>query len=151
MRKSIPVAMIIGSVVLLALAVWLLLRPSAGRSGADSTQPPITPDLARLAVPEPATQTPQSRALAATLRPAAPAAVSPVAQGAPAADGVKRILPEELKRRLEGANPPLVWELRSPDRYEKEHIAGSKLVKLPEVKALAEGLDRSQAIITNCD
>ena len=152
MRKAIPLAMIAASVVLIALAAWLLLRPNAGSSGADSAQPPpITPDLASLAIPKPAAQTPQLRALAATPRSAAPAAVSPVAERAPAEEGVKRILPEELQRRLDGPNPPLVWELRSPDRYEKEHIPGSKLVKLPEVTALAEGLDRSQAIITNCD
>jgi len=151
-EKPIGPVMMAVSVLLIVLAAWLL-RPNAGSGGADSAQQPlITPDLARLAIPGQTAQTPQSRELAATPRSAAPAAVSPVAQRAPVEDGVKRrILPEELKRRLEEANPPPVWELRSPDRYEKEHIPGSKLVKLPEVTALAEGLDRSPAIITNCD
>jgi 3-mercaptopyruvate sulfurtransferase SseA len=104
-----------------------------------------------LAVPESAAQVAPPTKLAIMPTVAGPAVATAAAQPASAQVEVKRITPAELQKRLAEPNPPLVWELRSPDRYEQGHIPGSQLIAVTEVAALAEKLDRSQAIVTSCD
>jgi hypothetical protein len=148
MRKPIAVTMIAASLVLVILAAWLLLHPGTPGNGTATIQSAvITPDLASLAIPNPAAAAAQPTQSTIASTSAGAAAVSPAAAQA----DVKRISPAELQARLNGPNPPLVWELRSIDSYEKQHIAGSKLVKLSEVVEAAQAMDREQAIVTNCD
>jgi hypothetical protein len=140
------------SLLFVALAAWLLLRPGSPGTGAAAEQPrAITPDFTRLAVPEPGAQAAPPTKLAIAPTVAEPTVPAATAQPIPGVVVVKRITPADLQRRLGEPNPPLVWELRSPEAYNKQHIPGSKLVKLNEVTALAQNLDRSQAIVTNCD
>lgn len=63
---------------------------------------------------------------------------------------VRRINPQEINARLRGANPPQVWEIRSAESYALQHIPGSQLVQMADIPALAQKLDRKQAIITLC-
>ena len=65
-------------------------------------------------------------------------------------DDFPRMSVEALHAQLQGENPPLVWELRVPERYAQAHLPGSVLVLESEVEAAAEGLDRSQSIVTLC-
>jgi hypothetical protein len=88
----------------------------------------------------------------------APAAVAPnVGGGQQAASGptpaiadVRRIGVGDLRTKLQGPNPPLVWDLRSAEAFAQQHIPGSRLVQITEIPTLAQGLDRKQAIITLC-
>lgn len=151
MRRYIGLGMIAASVLLFALTAWLLLRPGAPGSADDPVQPAaITPDFARLAL-QPAAQAPTPTRLAIAPTAGNPASAATAVMPTPLQDQVARIAPVELQRRLNGPNPPLVWELRTPDRYAAGHIAGSRLVQLHEVAALAQDLDRRQAIVTSCD
>lgn len=137
--------MIAASLLLLALAAC-----ASGSGPAQEAAPAITPNFTRLADPAPAappTLTAGPVAAAPTARSVVAAAVAPVVS----TDQIKRITPAELQKRLAEPNPPLVWELRSPDRYQQGHIPGSQWVGVAEVAVLAEKLDRGQAIVTNCD
>jgi hypothetical protein len=68
----------------------------------------------------------------------------------PTIDQVRRITVQDLHRRLQVANPPLVWELRSAEVFAAGHILGSRSVQFSEVPALAQSLDRKQALIILC-
>lgn len=145
MRKLIGLAMMGASLLLIVLGVWLLLRPDSPTMSAAPTQSvAVTPNFTRVTLPESATQ-----AAPPTKLTIAPTVAEPTVQSIPGV--VKRITPAELQKRLAEPNPPLVWELRSPDRYAQGHIPGSQLVVSTEVAALAEKLDRGQAIVTSCD
>ena len=93
----------------------------------------------------------------------APAAVAPgtgataIGGGQQAASGptpaiadVRRISVGELHGKLQGANPPVVWDFRSAESYAQQHIPGARLVQITEIPALAQGLDRNKAIVTLC-
>ena len=63
---------------------------------------------------------------------------------------VRRINVGDLHAKLQGANPPLVWDIRSAESYAQQHIPGARLVQMAEIPALAQTLDRKQAIVTLC-
>ena len=65
-------------------------------------------------------------------------------------DGVPRMSVQALSAQLQEANPPQVWEFRSPASYAEAHVPGSRLLALEEVEAAAQGLDRTQPIVTLC-
>jgi hypothetical protein len=76
-----------------------------------------------------------------------------IARGAPTAlppDGIARMTVSELHAQLQGATPPLVWDLRTAEGYAGQHIPGSQRVQTDQVAALAEPLDRNRAIVTLC-
>ncbi len=62
----------------------------------------------------------------------------------------ERVSVQELHARLQGPQPPLVWEFRSPESYAQQHVPGSRLMSLDEIAASAAPLDRSQPIVTLC-
>ena len=133
--------------LLVVVGLFVLLRPEPPGSAAASPPPPaITPDL-RLALPG-VVGSPVPATTGICLD--GSCEVTP-AVAKPSAATVKRIAPEELHRRLRETSPPLVWEIRSKTAYEKQHIPGSQLVTMAEVTALAQSLDREQAIVINCD
>lgn len=75
----------------------------------------------------------------------------PAALATPLRDGeVPRISVDQLHARLQGANPPLVWELRIPESYARQHIPGSQRVDMEQVASLAGGLSRQQPIVILC-
>ncbi|MCX6030548.1 MAG: hypothetical protein NT169_14775 [Chloroflexi bacterium] len=82
-----------------------------------------------------------------TAAPAAPRVT--VATQAPT-DDVRRISVQELSNRLQGPNPPLVWDFRTADSYVQGHLPNSRLVQLEEIATLAKTLDRKQPIVTLC-
>jgi hypothetical protein len=100
---------------------------------------------------------------AVTPAPGGPAAVAP-APGAPTTGGsqqaaagptpsiadVRRISVGDLHGKVQGLNPPLVWDLRAAEAYAQQHIPGARLVQISEIPTLAQGLDRKQAIVTLC-
>ena len=61
-----------------------------------------------------------------------------------------RITPAVLNSLLRGDDAPLVWEFRSAETYEAQHVPGSRLVTLDEIAGAAAGLDKGQAIVTLC-
>jgi rhodanese-related sulfurtransferase len=65
-------------------------------------------------------------------------------------DDVRRISVQELSNRLQGSNPPLVWEYRTADAYAQGHLPGSRWVQIEETATLAKNLDRKQPIVTLC-
>ena len=145
MRKPIGLAMMGASLLLIVLAAC-----ASGSGAAQEAAPAITPNFTRLAGPAPAAP-PTLVAGPVAAAPTARSVVAATAAPVVSTDQVKRITPAGLQKRLAESNPPLVWELRSPDRYEQGHIPGSQLVGVREVAALAEKLDRGQAIVTSCD
>jgi hypothetical protein len=88
----------------------------------------------------------------------APAAVATVSGGGqqvasgptPSIADVRRISVGELHGKLQGPNPPLVWDIRSAEAYAQGHIPGARLVQFSELPTLSQGLDRKQAIVTLC-
>jgi hypothetical protein len=87
-----------------------------------------------------------------------PAAVEPTANGSrqaapgptPSVADVRRISVRDLHAKLQGPNPPLVWDLRSAESYAQQHVPGARLVQITEILALAQDIDREQAIVTLC-
>ena len=63
---------------------------------------------------------------------------------------VRRISVGDLHAKLQRPNPPVVWDIRSAESYAQQHIPGAQLVQISEIPALAQGLDRKQAIVTLC-
>jgi hypothetical protein len=88
----------------------------------------------------------------------APTAVAPPTGGSqqaalgptPAIADVRRISVGDLHGKLQGSNPPLVWDIRSAESYAQQHIPGARLVQIAEIPTLAQGLDQKQAIVTLC-
>ncbi len=151
MRRSVGVLMLAAGLVVVALGIWLLLRPGASGAANISAQPVvITPNFTRLTSQPVAQAAPPTRLAIAPAAPDPAMATAVVKPASPQAE-VPRISPVELQRRLGESNPPLVWEIRTADQYEKQHIPGSQLVKLGEITAMAQNLDRGQAIVTSCD
>jgi hypothetical protein len=68
----------------------------------------------------------------------------------PAIADVRRIGVGDLHGKLQGSNPPVVWDLRSAETYAQQHIPGARLVQISEIPTLAQGVDRKQAIVTLC-
>jgi hypothetical protein len=148
-RKPLGLVLLVAGVVVAVLGVWLLTRPdSYPTAGASARTALITPDYTKLGTRSVLLAEQPTRSAATPLA-KVPVVTNPAAKGS--SEDVRRITPAELQRLLGEPNPPLVWELRSPVDYEKQHIEGSRLVKLNEVNALAESLDRKQPIVTNCD
>ena len=90
--------------------------------------------------------------------PGAPVAVAPTTGGSqqaapgptPSIADVRRISVGDLHGRLQGSNPPLVWDLRAAEAYAQQHSPGARLVQISEIPTLAQDLDRKQAIVTLC-
>jgi hypothetical protein len=88
----------------------------------------------------------------------APVAVAPTTSGSqqaalgptPSIAEVRRISVGDLHGKLQGSNPPLVWDLRAAEGYVQQHIPGARFVQISEIPTLAQGLDRKQAIVTLC-
>jgi len=88
----------------------------------------------------------------------APAAVAPASDGGqqaasgppPSIADVRRISVGDLHGKLQRPNPPLVWDIRSAEAYEQQHIPGARLVQFSELPTLVQGLDRKQAVVTLC-
>lgn len=75
----------------------------------------------------------------------------PAALTTPSPSGeVARISVQDLHARLQGPNPPLVWEFRTAESFAQQHVPGSRLLSLDTLSVAAEGLDRTQAIVTLC-
>ncbi len=65
------------------------------------------------------------------------------------ADGVERITTVELEKLLKEGKV-LVVDVRSKSMYDLGHIAGAKLIPLPEIEARANELPRDKMIVTYC-
>ena len=63
---------------------------------------------------------------------------------------VKRISVQDLNTKLRGANPPLVWELRSVEAFAGGHLPGSQAIQLADVPTLAQKLDPKKSIVILC-
>ena len=62
----------------------------------------------------------------------------------------KKISPYHLQEQLAQPHPPLLLDVRTPEEYEREHIAGALLIPVDEIEQrLVElRLYREQYIIT---
>ena len=69
--------------------------------------------------------------------------------GAEEESGIQEITPTELKELLDGANPPLVVDVREPDEYEIVNI-GAKLIPLSVIKSRMKELPRDRDIVVHC-
>ncbi|GEM_PF-2139442 len=63
---------------------------------------------------------------------------------------VRRISATELHARLQGPNPPLVWEIRSLEAFLGGHVPGSRQVQFADIPMLAQRLDRNTSIVLLC-
>ena len=63
---------------------------------------------------------------------------------------VKRISVQDLHTKLRGANPPLVWEVRSVEAFAGGHLPGAQAVQLADIPILAQKLDPKKSIVTLC-
>jgi len=60
------------------------------------------------------------------------------------------VTPDELRRRLEAGDAPLIIDVREPDEYARGHIPGARLLPLGEVLARSRDLPTDQEIILVC-
>jgi len=60
------------------------------------------------------------------------------------------ITPRELKERLDRGEPIVVVDVREPQEYQINRIAGSKLIPLGELPQRYEELDQNAAIVCQC-
>lgn len=60
------------------------------------------------------------------------------------------IRPEELKRRLDAGDPPLLLDVRWPQEFDICHLPGSQLLPLDQLPAALDELDPADEIITVC-
>jgi len=69
-------------------------------------------------------------------------------------DAIRQVAAPELKARMEGANAPLVLDVREEDEYGGElgHIRGSRLIPLKALPQQASGLDefKNREIVVVC-
>jgi rhodanese-related sulfurtransferase len=63
----------------------------------------------------------------------------------------RHITPAELQQQLQTDEPLLVLDVRSPEEYAGDgHIAGSRLLPLPQLYQRAGELPKNQAIVCVC-
>ncbi|GAB6877542.1 rhodanese-like domain-containing protein [Thermaerobacter litoralis] len=60
------------------------------------------------------------------------------------------ITPEELRRRLEAGNTPLIIDVREPDEYAGGHIPGARLLPLSQVPVRYRELPADQEMVLVC-
>lgn len=84
--------------------------------------------------------------LGASRRGAPPAPPGPT----PTIEEVRRITPTELHAKLRGLKRPVVWDVRSAEAFAAGHIPGAQQVRLADIPARAQQLDRNQLIVTVC-
>ena len=67
-------------------------------------------------------------------------------------DEVKRIKPEELKKKLETDKMGqfVLVDVRQPEEYRARHIPGARLVPLGELEARHGELEKDKKIVTYC-
>ena len=65
------------------------------------------------------------------------------------ADGVERVTTAELEKLLKEGKA-IVVDVRSKAMYDLGHIAGAKLIPVPEIEARANELPRDKMIVTYC-
>lgn len=64
-------------------------------------------------------------------------------------DGVERVTTAELEKLLKEGKAVVV-DVRSKAMYDLGHIAGAKLIPVPEIEARANELPRDKMIVTYC-
>ena len=63
----------------------------------------------------------------------------------------RHITPAELQQQLQTDEPPLILDVRSPEEYADDgHIAGSRLLSLPQLYQRAGALPKNQAVVCVC-
>jgi hypothetical protein len=63
---------------------------------------------------------------------------------------VARISVQELNEQLQSRNPPIVWEFVSAGQYASGHLPGARLMTFDELPEVAQGLQKSQPLVTLC-
>jgi adenylyltransferase/sulfurtransferase len=76
--------------------------------------------------------------------------VKPVAGGEVSDAITDEMQPRELKERLDRGEPIVVVDVREPQEYQINRIAGSKLIPLGELPQRFEELDQNAAIVCQC-
>jgi adenylyltransferase/sulfurtransferase len=74
----------------------------------------------------------------------------PQAQSAGAAVSDWEITPVELKKKLDAGETPLILDVREPNEYQINRIAGSTLIPLGELPRRYQELPRDREIIAQC-
>jgi adenylyltransferase/sulfurtransferase len=77
----------------------------------------------------------------------------PETQSAPAGAAVSNeweITPVELKKKLDAGETPFVLDVREPNEYQINRIAGSTLIPLGELPRRYQELPRDREIVTQC-
>lgn len=64
--------------------------------------------------------------------------------------GFENITASELERRLAGAKPPTVIDVREPYEFKQGHIPGAKLIPLGQLSSQLSQLDRAKAHVLVC-
>jgi adenylyltransferase/sulfurtransferase len=74
----------------------------------------------------------------------------PQAQSAGAAVSDWEITPVELKKKLDAGETPLILDVREPNEYQINRIAGSTLIPLGELPRRYQELPRDREIVAQC-
>ncbi len=64
--------------------------------------------------------------------------------------GAPEISPEELRTELDGADPPLVIDVREPEEWEIGHLAEAHLIPQEELPDRVDELTRARSIVLYC-
>jgi rhodanese-related sulfurtransferase len=62
----------------------------------------------------------------------------------------KSITPDELKKKLDGGEEPVLVDVREPWEFTLSRIEGSRLVPMPEILDHAPGLDPEAETVVIC-
>lgn len=62
----------------------------------------------------------------------------------------REILPDELRERLQSANPPVVVDVREPNETAQGHIKGAKLIPLGQLAGHLNELDPLTELVMVC-
>lgn len=63
---------------------------------------------------------------------------------------VDTVKSQDVYRRVSGGEPIVILDVRQPDEYRDAHVAGSKLIPLPELSRRLDELPRDKPIVAIC-
>ena len=63
---------------------------------------------------------------------------------------VEQVEPVQVQARLSQTPQPFLLDVRNPDEYQQAHIAGSKLIPLPELSARISQVPKDRPVICVC-
>jgi len=63
---------------------------------------------------------------------------------------IEQVEPAQVQALLSQSPRPFLLDVRSPDEYKQGHVAGAKLIPLPELSAKMNQIPKDQVVICIC-